>query len=488
MKVFSSTARCCVFYQIIICLLLLPSNLIESANTATESVSHQKELHDSNSASDASEHAAHGIRVASWRWKEYGAKFLMILMLILSVIVKIGYHKIPFFSKFIPESCFLIVLGIVLASLSFVARLTCDDSIPIFTAERFFNILLPPIILDASFTLYDRDFLSNIGTILTFAFVGTLFNTFSVGLSLYGIQKLSGPFEVNVADNIPCGMSMETANVTELQEFNLTLTESLVFSSLISAVDPVAVLAIFEEIGVNTALYFTVFGESLLNDGVTVVLYNAMLGMSQLPEITGLDMFVAFIGFFFVVFGGFIIGITGGFLVSLITTKTKGARDIEPLLVFALAYLTFIMAELVHWSGILAIIGFGVTVKRYAMNNVAKQSYTTIKYATRTMAATSDCIIFLFLGMVVVTETHLLHWPFILTTISLCTLYRFIGTFFLSWLVNMGRTQNISYRDQFIIAYGGLRGAVGFSLAQILDENLWYRELFLSTALGLFAH
>ena len=71
-------------------------------------------------------------------------------------------------------------------------------------------------------------------------------------------------------------------------------------------------------------------------------------------------------------------------------------------------------------------VGFGVTVKRYAMNNVAKQSYTTIKYATRyrekhslvfilhdvicirTMAATSDCIIFLFLGMVVVTETHLL--------------------------------------------------------------------------------
>ena len=54
------------------------------------------------------------------------------------------------------------------------------------------------------------------------------------------------------------------------------LSESLVFSSLISAVDPVAVLNIFQELGVNKGLYFLVFGESLLNDGVTVVVYNTL--------------------------------------------------------------------------------------------------------------------------------------------------------------------------------------------------------------------
>ncbi|KFM72346.1 Sodium/hydrogen exchanger 2, partial [Stegodyphus mimosarum] len=66
----------------------------------------------------------------------------------------------------------------------------------------------------------------------------------------------------------------------------LHLVECLVFSALISAVDPVAVLAIFQEVGVNKNLYFLVFGESLLNDAVTIVLYMMMVGFSKAEYIT----------------------------------------------------------------------------------------------------------------------------------------------------------------------------------------------------------
>ena len=296
-----------------------------------------------------------------------------------------------------------------MASFSFLGLsvTTCDGPFPVFTPSLFFHILLPPIILDSAFTLYDRDFLSNIGTILTYAIFGTLFNTFSVGLSLYGVESVAGPILVCEGDNIPCradsGAGGCPGNYTQ---HNLTLTETLIFSSLISAVDPVAVLgrslvclvkwipshflqflAIFEEIRVNTELYFLVFGESLLNDGVSVVLYNAMLGMSQLPAVTPLHVILVCLQFVFVVLGGFVIGVLGGAAVSFVTAHTHGSREVEPLLVFATAYISFVTAELVHWSGIISIIGFGVVVKRYAMVNVSKKSYTTIKYATRNVSS-----------------------------------------------------------------------------------------------------
>lgn len=93
----------------------------------------------------------------------------------------------------------------------------------------------------------NRQLFENIDSVLLFAVVGTIWNTIAIGVTLY-ICDLYGLFSIS---------------------FNIF--EILLFSSLISAVDPVAVISVFEEIHVNEFLFINVFGEALFNDGVTVV-------------------------------------------------------------------------------------------------------------------------------------------------------------------------------------------------------------------------
>ena len=109
------------------------------------------------------------------------------------------YHRLPVISEHVPETCFLILLGVLISTILYYGlgldwiRMDKNDvndgdndGNPLrFTNFLFFNVLLPPIILDSAFGLYSRDFLSNVPSIFTFAIVGTIFNTVAVGLSLH---------------------------------------------------------------------------------------------------------------------------------------------------------------------------------------------------------------------------------------------------------------------------------------------------------------
>ena len=246
-----------------------------------------------------------------------------------------------------------------------------------------------------------------------------------------------------------------------------------------------AVLAIFEEIGVNNELYFIVFGESLLNDGVTVVIYNTIVNLQSLTmALTATDGILIFLSFFTVVFGGLIIGMSCGVLSSFILKHTPHTREIEPIIIVSTAYLGFIFSEILHWSGIISIIGCGIVQKRYSFSNISRKSYTTIKYGVKTCSTISDVVIFLFLGFESVNpDRYDFQVGLILWTLFLCLIIRFIVVFSLSFIINTRRIKPISYKEQFVISYGGLRGAVGFSLANIISENNPHKKMFLTTAM-----
>uniref|UniRef100_A0A0P4W9V2 Cation/H+ exchanger transmembrane domain-containing protein n=1 Tax=Scylla olivacea TaxID=85551 RepID=A0A0P4W9V2_SCYOL len=100
-------------------------------------------------------------------------------------------------------------------------------------------------------------------------------------------------------------------------------------------------------------------------------------------------------------------------------------------------------------------------------------------------SATSETVIFMFLGMVLVSDDHLWHTGFVLWSVFLCFLFRFIGVFLLTGIMNNYRIKKVGLEEQFIAAYGGLRGAVAFSLVNMLDESLPPRRIFVTATLAV---
>ena len=121
------------------------------------------------------------------------------------------------------------------------------------------------------------------------------------------------------------------------------------------------------------------------------------------------------------------------------------------------AYFSFVLSECLHWSGIIALIGCGIAQKRYAFLNISKKSLTTVKYGVKTMASLSDVVIFIFLGVVTASEDLSHHFEFIFWVVGLCFAVRFIVCYGLSAILNKIRIKKITKREQFIMAYGGLR-------------------------------
>ena len=105
-------------------------------------------------------------------------------------IFKLLFHHIPILPNYLPESCALIIIGVISGCAIYYGDTSKSYPFPKFTSTLFFNFLLPPIVLDAAYSLYDCAFLNNIGSVILFAVVGTLFNVFAVGYGLYFVNYM----------------------------------------------------------------------------------------------------------------------------------------------------------------------------------------------------------------------------------------------------------------------------------------------------------
>ncbi|XP_019721778.1 sodium/hydrogen exchanger 3-like isoform X2 [Hippocampus comes] len=399
--------------------------------------------------------------IVSFRWDLVEGPYVVAIGVLLAFLSKLVIEANHHVTYIIPESALLICFGFILGVI-----IWASNTVHLFklTPTVFFFYLLPQIVLDAGYFMPNKLFFRNIGTILVYAVIGTLWNTVSLGFTLWGCQK---------------GGAMG--------ELDMDLLHYLLFSCVIAAVDPVAVFSVFEEVHVNEVLFILVFGESLLNDGVTVMLFNTIEAFipQYKPYIDFLDIFSAVVSFFLVAVGGSLLGLVFGLLLSLLTRYTRSIQIIEPGFIFVVGYLSYLTAEMLSLSAILATVFCGVSCKKYINANMDERSVTTVRYAMKVLANGSETTIFVFLGISAIDKT-LWVWNtgFVLITLVFIFVYRFIGVFFLTWIMNKFRLMQLEVIDQIIMSYGGLRGAVAYGLAMMLDENkIKEKNLMVSTTL-----
>ncbi|BGP19720.1 monovalent cation:H+ antiporter, CPA1 (nhx1) [Rhodosporidiobolus nylandii] len=319
-----------------------------------------------------------------------------------------------------------------------------------FKSTILLNVLLPPIILNSGYGLRQENFFRNFAVILTFAFAGTFISAVVLGVFIY-LYSLLG-----------------------LEGLSLTMVECLLFGSTLSATDPVTILAIFNALHVDPKLYSIIFGESILNDAVAIVMFETL---SQFHGLS-LSLFSFFhgTGIFLLTFCiSMALGVCFGLGCSLMLKHSELGRytEIEACLVLLIAYTSYFFSNALTMSGIVSLLFCGITLKHYAYHNMSRRTQRTTRYLFGSLAQLSENFIFIYLGLSLFTQTQLVYKPmFILVTALAVCIARYCAVFPISKLINLvfrargARTDEIPHSYRVMLFWAGLRGAVGVALAQ----------------------
>jgi len=354
-----------------------------------------------------------------------GAERTLITLLIVVAIVAITVRRIR-----LPYTVALVLSGLAIAII---------QPLPGFelTSEIIMAIFLPPLLFEAAFHLEVDELRESLPHILTLAVPGVLLSA----LIIAGVLTLGT---------------------------NMPLAVGLVFGALISATDPVAVLAVFSQLGVPRRLSYLVEGESLFNDGTAIVIYRLLLGIAISGYFSPVDSVTRFVQ---VTLGGTILGLVAGYVFSLIIRPIDDYL-IEITLTTILAYGTFILAEELRISGVIAVVVSGIVVGNYgARIGMSPTTRVILVQIWEYIAFIANSLIFLLIGLAIdlprlMQYRHLILWGVVATLIARAAVI--YGT---TWSVErlLGK---LPTKWRHVLFWGGLRGAIALALALSLPADL----------------
>jgi CPA1 family monovalent cation:H+ antiporter len=311
------------------------------------------------------------------------------------------------------------------------------------TAEAFLFIFLPALLFETAINVDVRRLTEEIAPILLLAIIGVLVSTFVVGVVLWPMSGIG-------------------------------LLACLLLGAILATTDPVAVVAIFRDIGAPRRLSMLVEGESLLNDAAAIALFSLLTAMlTGAAEASALSATAKFVVDFV---GGIALGCLIGWLACRILPSLSEHQLAESTLTVAVAYLTFVVGEhYLHVSGVVAVVAAGLVVSGEGRRRLPPSNWQALERTWQQIGFWASSLIFLFAAMMVpasLAGARWLHLVLLLALIVAATAARALTLFgLLPILSAVGLGQRVKTNQKLVILWGGMRGAVSLALALAATEN-----------------
>jgi CPA1 family monovalent cation:H+ antiporter len=340
-------------------------------------------------------------------------------------------------------------VGLVLAGMGlFLARMRLDLHL---SKDLIFSIFLPPLVFEAALYIRWPDLKKDLPVVTLLATLGVLL---AAAVTAAGMHYALG----------------------------WNWGSAIIFGVLIAATDPVSVIATFKEAGVHGRLRLLIEAESLLNDGTAAVAFVAALGVltgeqQSLPSLCG--SLVLTIG------GGISVGALAGWGSILLSGRTSD-HLVEITFTTLAAYGSFYVAEHYHLSGVLAALTAGLVVGNQGTpSNLSDKGRHALEIFWEYVAFIANSLIFLLIGAQEA-QQHFSGAVPVLAAVALVTLGRAAAIYPVCLLFARGRLR-VDLRDQHVLFWGGLRGALALALALALPSDLPDRDLIISLTFAVVA-
>jgi len=356
----------------------------------------------------------------------------------------------------VPYTVFLVILGIILGSF---ARHYPEFELLLefqLTPDLVLFIFLPALIFESAMNLDARLLMKDIIPVLVLAVPAMLISAGLIGVGLWVIQ-----------------------------DFNIF--HALLFGALISATDPVAVIALFKELGAPQRLTILVEGESLLNDATAIVFFNIILGLSLTGQFGASDVGIAILEFLKVFFGGLFVGAIIGIVLSELLYRIRAGMSSYLIMSIVLAYSSFAIAEhILHVSGVMAVVSAAIALGILGVSRIPQNERETVDETWDVIALICNSLLFLLVGLSVDISQLYSHLDSILIAIVLVLAARAAGIYtMVPATIKIFKLPNVSMGERHIMWWGGLKGGLAIAIVLSIPVDMPGRDTILYVTLGV---